>query len=297
MKILAVPKNPSEAVFAKTKEFLLQNEKKCVSLCDRIFHHEVKYFLIVEDFSGQQKTDFSQSQILGVFSYSDGGQILHFFSKIEENRVRYKNLLVKLFEKFDFSKLFSIIGETEGTNLLMNGIYSAQNRIPFSSRNYDFMELPDSSFDFVPIQNKTPNLKIEKADMILLEMLKPIQKAYEEEEVLCEGQEFNSLVSTFLLKKTLNAKNVFVATMENKILGKASLNAESENFSQIGGVYTVPEFRGLGIGNRLVRKVISEKKSQGKKIVLFVKTENLPAQKLYENCGFRKFGKFKICYY
>lgn len=286
MKVLSVPKIPSDELFAKAREFLKSHEKICVSLFCRILRHEVNFFLILDG-----------AKIVGIFSYSDGGQILHCFPDLKENHEKIGETLKAFFSDFDFSKLFSIIGESNGTNLLMNAIYAAKGLIPRFKENHDFLELGNFRFDYVPILKKLPELRIEKANMILFEMLKPIQRAYEEEEVLCGNQEFNELTSNYLLKKALSEENVLVALIGNKIVGKAALNAKGEKYVQIGGVYTLPEFRKKGIAMALLERLIFERKSQGKKIVLFVKKINLPAQKLYESLGFEKFGNFKICYY
>ncbi|MBR0030770.1 MAG: GNAT family N-acetyltransferase [Treponema sp.] len=292
MKIVSAQKIPSEEIFSSTKEFLLLHEKKCVSLFDRILHHEVRFFLIVGDSSEQ-----GRGQVEGVFSYSDGGQILHCLNAPEANRDSFFRILTSFFSVFskkaDFAKLFSVIGEAKGTKIIEDAIFTAARKVPVSYEDSYFFELND----FAPIVERKESFQIEIANMNFFDELKPVQKAYEEEEVLGESQEFNPAVSAFLLKKALSRNALFVALSGRKIVGKAALNAVGENYVQIGGVYTVPEFRKKGIAKSLVQKIISEKTSSGKKIVLFAKKKNLPAQKLYESCGFERFGEFRICYY
>ena len=292
MNIMQAPKNPSDELFARTKDFLRIHEKKCVSLLDRILHHEVRSFLVLDG-----------GKIKAVFSYSDGGQILHCFSDIALNHYPYSLLLTDFFSHFsalpEFEKLFSIIGEESGTNLLQGAIFSATGQEPLFQEESYFFELSDFAreFQFAPISKPYPTMRIERAGMELFDALKPIQRAYEEEEVLGGEHTFNPAVSNFLLKKALMANAVFIAQENGSIVGKAALNAQGENYVQIGGVFTAPDFRRHGIARALVEKIIAEKKAQGKKIVLFAKKKNLPAQKLYETCGFEKFGNFKICYY
>ena len=52
-----------------------------------------------------------------------------------------------------------------------------------------------------------------------------------------------------------------------------------------------PEKRRLGIASAMIRIIEKNLKNQGvKKIFLEVASNNIPAQKLYENCGFKTVG-------
>ena len=122
MRIVSAPKIPSEEIFSLAREFLLLHEKKCVSLVERIFRHEVRFFLILGE-----PDDVGQEKVEGIFSYSDGGQILHCLCGAEENRDAYVRALSDFFSSFsqeeEFSKLFSIIGESVGTRIIEDSIF------------------------------------------------------------------------------------------------------------------------------------------------------------------------------
>ena len=61
--------------------------------------------------------------------------------------------------------------------------------------------------------------------------------------------------------------------------------------SHRGGLGILPEYRGLGIGSRLLEKVIEKAKEFGlEKIELHVYTSNKPAVALYRKFGFEEEG-------
>ncbi len=64
---------------------------------------------------------------------------------------------------------------------------------------------------------------------------------------------------------------------------------------EVFGVFVTPAYRGQGIGKKLMEGVINEvkKDSQFKKIKLGVNAQNLPALKLYQNCGLKIVGKLE----
>ena len=95
----------------------------------------------------------------------------------------------------------------------------------------------------------------------------------------------------------ISENNMYATFFKNKIVAKAAVNAVGKNCVQLGGVFTVPNFRKLGFAEFLIKKIVAEKNQLGKKVVLFVKPKNLAAVTLYKRCGFSSFGKFKISYY
>ncbi|MEM2102130.1 MAG: GNAT family N-acetyltransferase [Candidatus Bathyarchaeia archaeon] len=70
----------------------------------------------------------------------------------------------------------------------------------------------------------------------------------------------------------------------------------SEFIGTINDVYVLPEFRGKGIGKKLVVRCLNRLKTEGVKAVrLMVLTENEVAVKLYEKLGFKiyRYGMIK----
>lgn len=62
--------------------------------------------------------------------------------------------------------------------------------------------------------------------------------------------------------------------------------------AQIGGVYTLPEFRGEGLAKELVKQIMQDSKNKHDitKLILFTDKNNSSAQKVYEKLEFQRIG-------
>jgi len=96
---------------------------------------------------------------------------------------------------------------------------------------------------------------------------------------------------------------LFVAKSSNKPIGFAYGSVFPEYFLEVSelvgtlnDVYVLPEFRGKGIGKKLIVKSLHRLKTEGVKTVrLMVLTENEVAVQLYEKLGFKiyRYGMIK----
>lgn len=77
-----------------------------------------------------------------------------------------------------------------------------------------------------------------------------------------------------------------------------ALNAVHESIGQIGGVYTVPERRRLGLATRLMQSLIADSATTLglRKLILFTGENNAGARRLYESLGFRRGGEFALMF-
>jgi len=100
----------------------------------------------------------------------------------------------------------------------------------------------------------------------------------------------------FVRESLANGSNfLLVAKSGNRLVGFAFASVRrdypldvAEFAGSIDDVYVLPEFRGSGIGKRLVVECLKKMKAQGMDSVrLTVLTENKIAIKLYERLGFR----------
>jgi ribosomal protein S18 acetylase RimI-like enzyme len=130
-----------------------------------------------------------------------------------------------------------------------------------------------------------------------LEAMLPLQAGYEKEEVLPNGADFNPAWCRLNLSKILAEEQSLIACLENRIVGKINTNAASFSRLQIGGVYVLPEYRGLGIGRRMAAAFIGELAKQGRGLTLFVKKNNPAARAIYESAGFSVTADYRISYY
>ncbi len=291
MLVLSLGKVPDAKKLSAIENFLVRNEKICVSLLDRINRREVFVYCILG----------AHHEIRGIFTYSPGGQILHCIPDALQYYDEYLVILRIYFSNLNIQNIFSVIGEENGTNLILSAIYLSTKKIPESNLSFNLMEYiphkesPKAGLKVKPARNDS--VYVANCSMKLFDALVPIQEAYEKEEVLTLEQEYNPLMSKFVLKKSISEKKLYAAFLEGKIVAKAAVNASGKNCVQLGGVFTLPNYRKLGFAEFLIKKIVAEKNSLGKGVVLFVKPKNLAAVTLYKRCGFSAFGKFKISYY
>lgn len=150
-----------------------------------------------------------------------------------------------------------------------------------------------------------PVAPVSPADDILVRTASPadtdslftLQRGYELEEVLLEDSIFDIRLCLQNLKSLLKRETVLVAYHQGLPVAKAGTNARGYRFSQVGGVYTLPEYRGRGIGRYLMALLARREWDQGRALALFVKKTNLPARSLYHRGGFKRMGDFRITYY
>lgn len=131
-----------------------------------------------------------------------------------------------------------------------------------------------------------------------LKKLIPLQKNYEIEEVLPSPYMFSPTASKKNLLDILSRQLIFAAEIPEtgEIIAKANTNESGFYHKQIGGVYTVPKYRNLGVATRVVRTLCENIINSNFTPSLFVKKENIAAIRVYEKLGFEKKNSFRITY-
>ena len=129
-----------------------------------------------------------------------------------------------------------------------------------------------------------------------LEALFPLQEGYEKEEVLFDPGEFNAIVSRIHFLKSLKRQEIGALWLDGRAVAKAGTNALTERWVQVGGVYTLPEFRRQGLQKRLLSSLLEGWHAEGRGACLFVKKGNPGALDLYRSLGFVPSGGFTILY-
>jgi ribosomal protein S18 acetylase RimI-like enzyme len=99
---------------------------------------------------------------------------------------------------------------------------------------------------------------------------------------------------------------VFAAYDDQTIIGIARLHghdaSKETHKASIMGVFTKPDYRGQGVGSRLLRTLIDTAKTSFERLVLTVDAENAAAISLYKRLGFNVYGieprarKYDGCY-
>jgi predicted GNAT family acetyltransferase len=142
-----------------------------------------------------------------------------------------------------------------------------------------------------------PGLSVRKADPYDADLLFPMQKCYELEEVVIASAHFNEAQCMKSLRIALHEQLVYVAEVRGVPVSKAATNARGYKVDQIGGVYTVPQERGKGLGKAVVAELLKNVFSAKQAACLFVKKHNRAAIALYERLGFEPVTDYVISYY
>lgn len=124
-----------------------------------------------------------------------------------------------------------------------------------------------------------------------------LQIDYEIEEVLLPGRRPIASNSKAQLLDSLTNHLVLVALHRGEPIARVATNARGYTTDQIGGVYTVPRWRGQGIASWLMTHLLHEMKAEERDASLFVKHTNPVALRLYRRLGFAFESTFRISYY
>ncbi len=84
---------------------------------------------------------------------------------------------------------------------------------------------------------------------------------------------------------------IFVAEIDRRVVGYVTVMEMEGGDAKVMSIAVKREFRGMGIGSRLLDEAIRWCKVRGKRrLLLEVRVSNLPAQNLYKKKGFRVIG-------
>lgn len=140
-------------------------------------------------------------------------------------------------------------------------------------------------------------LVIRKPQPADMNALASLQAAYEQEEVLPVASEFSAVVSRLNIERIFTKEHMLIAELNGRMIGKINTNAVTFSRYQVGGVFVLPEYRGLGIARRMAGEFIAGLVAQGRGISLFVKKSNPAARRVYQRIGFETLGDYRITYY
>lgn len=283
MQVLSLSRPMEDSAIA----FLLQYEPFCVPLLERVIGGKVPVYIICDG-----------DEILGLFSWSNGGQIFHCFpwknqQQKEDLLFAFEDFLRKRF-RYTQPVLFSINGEAEGTHVIASALERVFHRRADHSQVYEFMEWNGKVATEDPLP---PGFEIIKCEPSMTKRLSQLQIAYEKEEVVYDLLSYSEQVSVAALKKSLSKQLVFALEKDGVLVSKAGTNATGKNVVQLGGIFTVKSERGKGYAKLVLDHLLREIAGEKKRAVLFVKPYNDSARRLYLSCGFQKIGSYEIVYY
>ena len=164
-------------------------------------------------------------------------------AETEQREVR--EILIKLRDPVS-----SIIGESESVCLVSN----SAKRTKYTGIDYDFLENREKDIELKALPS---GYSIRIAGVKDAGIIFPLQAAYEKEEVLISEDRFNSIASFSNLEHDLETETVFILEKDGIPVAKAGTNARGSRYAQIGGVYTLPAFRGRGFGRATVSALVN----------------------------------------
>ncbi|ULQ59196.1 GNAT family N-acetyltransferase [Brucepastera parasyntrophica] len=115
--------------------------------------------------------------------------------------------------------------------------------------------------------------------------------------MLLPGTSLNRDACLKNLSEALKVQHIYLLYSGGCPLAKAGTNALGLFWDQLGGVYTLPQYRGQGLATALVSHLVRKRLVLGRKVVLFVKVLNPAAKKVYEKIGFKTDAGFRISYF
>jgi GNAT superfamily N-acetyltransferase len=226
---------------------------------------------------------------------SENGQLLPICKKNNANKIIDLDKGLEVLGS-SLSKVNTLMGDKESVASILKICFSRKIVSEgVNSFNYHTMTLDKNSF--IPCKEYPQKINIRLAAQKDIKDLLPLQKNYEIEEVLPNAKMFNEAISRKHLSIILKNQITVVAEEAGKIIAKANTNEKGFIYYQIGGVYTLPEYRNTGISTALVSYLLENIFSRGMKTSLFVKTSNEAAIKVYTKLGFNKVEEFQITYF
>lgn len=274
-------KNISKAI-----DFCLSYEESSVNLI-AFLKQESSFFSNIKE----AKIFFLDEKIIGVASLNTHNFFLYCFSFCN-NEVC--NNIASL---FNFNSIYAIMGEAIFQKQLLNYLSESLNIKAKIIAPYILMtKLKESKIVNCPALIK--ELKIIRANTKDANILIDLQAGYEKEEVCQENEEFPRCISLMNLEHILKNEITYFAKIGNLSVAKANTNAIGVNYAQIGGVYTLPEYRGRRIASCVVNVLMEHIKiKERKNISLFVKDKNTKAIRMYKRLGLQEKSEFYISYF
>jgi len=148
----------------------------------------------------------------------------------------------------------------------------------------------------IPTDRPVDHLEIHRLSLKTINQVYQLEKAYQFEEVLVHPERFSSAAHLIYFRRLIGSQTILFANIDGKAIAKAGTNAIGIRYSQIGGVYTVPDCRGRKIARSLMIELLKTIRSSDRGAVLFVKKNNAPAVNLYRNLQFEQIGEYMISY-
>ena len=304
MQIISV----NERTFSLAQSYLLPIEQKCVFLSQLVRKHSSDIYIILDNNPDNSNNSDKSSplinlqNVLGVFYLNKS--LFHCFKDTSKvNIADFTPLFYEILTQNQAS-IKNISGEKDGTDFFLEVIRNlSENPDSTFPKKFNVKQINDYKLMVLPHQQFQQSQKLYNDDFIMrctendMENLFEIEKNYLQDEVAVRGQKVSDAEVSMRLRQILKNQLYFVLISDDRIVSKAYTNAIGKNWIQIGGVYTLFQFRKNGYAAHTVSTLCKRILQAHKNISLFVKTKNLPAQRLYQKIGFTFHSDYKIVYF
>lgn len=304
MQIISV----NERTFSLAQSYLLPIEQKCVFLSQLVRKHSPDIYIILDKNPDNSNNSDKSSQlinlqnVLGVFYLNKS--LFHCFKDTSKvNIADFTPLFYEILTQNQAS-IKNISGEKDGTDFFLEVIRNlSENPDSTFPKKFNVKQINDYKLMVLPHQQFQGSQKLYNDDFIMrctendMENLFEIERNYLQDEVAVRGQKVSDAEVSMRLRQILKNQLYFALISDDRIVSKAYTNAIGKNWIQIGGVYTLFQFRQNGYAALTVSTLCKRILQAHKNISLFVKTKNLPAQQLYQKIGFTFHSDYKIVYF
>ena len=304
MQIISV----NERTFSLAQSYLLPIEQKCVFLSQLVRKHSPDIYIILDKNPDNLNNSDKSSQlinlqnVLGVFYLNKS--LFHCFQNTSKvNIADFTPLFYQILTQNQTS-IKNISGEKDGTDFFLEVIRNlSENPDSTFTKKFNVKQINDYKLMVLPHQQFQNSQKLYNDDFIMrctendMENLFEIERNYLQDEVAVRGQKVSDAEVSMRLRQILKNQLYFALISDDRIVSKAYTNAIGKNWIQIGGVYTLFQFRQNGYAAFTVSNLCKRILQAHKNISLFVKTKNLPAQQLYQKIGFTFHSDYKIVYF
>ncbi len=250
------------------------------------------YSVILEKSEKVYALSDCENTVLGVFSLGKGGLVLPCLpNDSPELRQALRGFL-------RYNRVFCVSGKAEFVKMLTECIRSAGKQVLAESRDYEFLEAEEAACSADADEGNFAGFSFKNCVYADGESLFPLQLAYISEEVVPAGFKISRASERYSLDRALKKGNVYaLRDCGGNFVCKLHVNAVSENFALIGGVYTLPSQRKKGLAKYLLSRVIDSYRIKNKGLVLFAGKSNAAALALYKSCGFKPISSYTITYW
>lgn len=304
MQIISV----NERTFSLAQSYLLPIEQKCVFLSQLVRKHSPDIYIILDknpdnsNNSDKSSPLINLQNVLGVFYLNKS--LFHCFQNTSKvNIADFTPLFYEILTQNQTS-IKNISGEKDGTDFFLEVIRNlSENPDSTFPKKFNVKQINDYKLMVLPHQQFQDSQKLYNDDFIMrctendMENLFEIERNYLQDEVAVRGQKVSDAEVSMRLRQILKNQLYFALISDDRIVSKAYTNAIGKNWIQIGGVYTLFQFRQNGYAALTVSTLCKRILQAHKNISLFVKTKNLPAQQLYQKIGFTFHSDYKIVYF